>query len=159
MFCSVVIRGCVPVLMAYCSAGRPKASQPIGCSTFLPLHPLEAAEDVGGGVALRVADVQAGAARIREHVEHVELLAAAGGEFGVGERPGGVGRLERVVLVPPVLPSAARCPAQASRSTDGEAWSVLVVGEVVVVAHTDIPAYAARRTRHPGINLLDTPPR
>ena len=33
MFCLVVASGCVPVLMACCSAGRPKASQPIGCST------------------------------------------------------------------------------------------------------------------------------
>lgn len=32
----VVILGCVPVSMAYCSAGRPKASQPIGCSTLYP---------------------------------------------------------------------------------------------------------------------------
>ena len=34
MFASVVIRGCVPVCTAYCSAGRPNASKPIGCSTL-----------------------------------------------------------------------------------------------------------------------------
>ena len=32
----VVTDGCRPVLMAYCSAGRPNASQPMGCSTLKP---------------------------------------------------------------------------------------------------------------------------
>ena len=36
MFFSVVARGCVPVFLACCSAGRPKASQPIGCITLAP---------------------------------------------------------------------------------------------------------------------------
>ncbi len=36
MFFAVVSRGCVPVWTAYCSAGRPKASQPIGCRTLKP---------------------------------------------------------------------------------------------------------------------------
>ena len=36
MFSRVVIAGCCPVLMAYCSAGKPNASQPIGCSTLNP---------------------------------------------------------------------------------------------------------------------------
>ncbi len=36
-------------------------------------HALVAGQDVGGGVALGVADVQAGAARVGEHVEDVEL--------------------------------------------------------------------------------------
>ena len=36
-------------------------------------HALVAADDVGGGVAFRVADVQAGAARVGKHVEHVEF--------------------------------------------------------------------------------------
>ena len=73
MFFCVVTRGCVPVSMAYCSAGRPKASQPIGCRTLKPRMRLVAGEDVGGGVALGMADVQAGAAGIGEHVEDVEL--------------------------------------------------------------------------------------
>ncbi len=33
-FCSVVTRGCWPVLMAYCSAGSPNASHPMGCRTL-----------------------------------------------------------------------------------------------------------------------------
>ena len=32
----VVMAGWTPVWMAYCSAGRPNASQPIGCSTLKP---------------------------------------------------------------------------------------------------------------------------
>ena len=32
----VVIAGCTPVRIAYCSAGRPNASHPIGCSTLSP---------------------------------------------------------------------------------------------------------------------------
>ena len=38
-----------------------------------PAHPLVAADDVGGGVALGMADVQAGAAGVGKHVEDVEL--------------------------------------------------------------------------------------
>ena len=33
---SVVIAGCTPVWIAYCSAGSPNASHPIGCSTLNP---------------------------------------------------------------------------------------------------------------------------
>ena len=36
MFLYVVVRGWVPVFLACCSAGRPKASQPIVCRTCLP---------------------------------------------------------------------------------------------------------------------------
>ena len=36
-------------------------------------HSPIASQDVGGGVPFRMTDVQAGAARIREHVEDVEL--------------------------------------------------------------------------------------
>ncbi len=68
-------------------------------------HPLEAGEDVGADEAERVADVQSGPRRVREHVEHEQLLAAPAGEVGIGQRAGGVRGLERVVLVPPVLPA------------------------------------------------------
>ena len=50
-----------------------------------PAHPLVAADDVGGRVAFRVADVQARAAGIGEHVEHVEL-GLAGDEVAGAER-------------------------------------------------------------------------
>jgi hypothetical protein len=36
MFAAVVVAGCVLVWIAYCSAGSPNASQPIGCSTLKP---------------------------------------------------------------------------------------------------------------------------
>ena len=44
MFFSVVTRGCVPVWMAYCSAGSPKASQPMGCRTLYPCRCTHAAD-------------------------------------------------------------------------------------------------------------------
>ena len=37
---SVVTAGCWPVWIAYCSAGSPKASYPIGCSTLKPFSRL-----------------------------------------------------------------------------------------------------------------------
>ena len=45
------------------------------------LHPLPARDDVGGRVALAVPDVQAGAGRVGEHVQRVELRLR-----GVGRR-------------------------------------------------------------------------
>ena len=36
MLSSVDVSGCVPVLIAAFSAGRPNASQPKGCSTLKP---------------------------------------------------------------------------------------------------------------------------
>ena len=36
MFSRVVSSGCLPVVMAYCSAGSPKASYPMGCRTLKP---------------------------------------------------------------------------------------------------------------------------
>ncbi len=66
-------------------------------------HALVAGVDVGGDVAERVADVQTGARRVREHVEDEELVPA--GHLGrIGQRAGGVGRLERALALPAVLP-------------------------------------------------------
>ena len=64
------------------------------------LHPLVSTEDVGGGVALRMADVQAGARGVGEHVEAVELRLR-----GVEPRVAGVGLREGVLGVDPRLPS------------------------------------------------------
>ena len=36
MFASVVTEGCCPVWIAYCSAGSPNASYPMGCRTLKP---------------------------------------------------------------------------------------------------------------------------
>ena len=57
-------------------------------------HALVAGQDVGGGVAFGMADVQAGAAGIGEHVEDVELRLV-----------GDVGRAEGLVLSPELLPA------------------------------------------------------
>jgi hypothetical protein len=56
-------------------------------------HPLEAGHDVGGRVALRMADVQAVATRIGKHVEHVPLWPRRQSWRG-----------ERAVGLPPRLP-------------------------------------------------------
>jgi hypothetical protein len=76
MFWFVVTARMVPVLMAYCSAGRPNASQPDRMQHVEPLHPLVAREDVGGRVPLRMPHMQARAARIGKHVQHVEFRPA-----------------------------------------------------------------------------------
>ena len=60
-------------------------------------HPLVAGQDVGGGVALGMADVQAGAAGVGEHVEDVVLRLV-----------GDVRRAEGPVLQPVSSASAAR---------------------------------------------------
>ena len=73
MFASVVLRGCWPVLMAYCSAGQAEG---------IPAHRMQhvetaraavARQNIRGGVTFRMADVQARAAGIGEHVEDVKL--------------------------------------------------------------------------------------
>ncbi len=67
-------------------------------------HAHVAREHVGADVAERVPDVEACATRVREHVEHVELAPARDRREAVGQRTGRVGRAERVVGLPPVLP-------------------------------------------------------
>ena len=64
-----------------------------------PLHAPVARDDVRGRVTLRVADVQARAAGVGEHVEHVELRPG-----GVEIRVAGVGRAEGFLLGPDRLP-------------------------------------------------------
>ena len=56
-------------------------------------HPLEAGDDIGGGVALRVPDVEPLTTGVGEHVEDVRLPS-----------PGEAGGRERVVRLPPGLP-------------------------------------------------------
>ena len=63
------------------------------------VHLLETADDVRGGVTLRVADVEAVAAGIGEHVEH-EVLRLRGIEVGIT----GVGRAVGLVGLPLALP-------------------------------------------------------
>ena len=63
------------------------------------LHPLVAADDVGGGVALGVADMQARTAGVGKHVEHVVL--GLGGIEALVTRAGGA---EGLLGVPALLP-------------------------------------------------------
>ena len=72
---SVVTRGWMLVCIAYRSAGRPKASHPIGMQHVKALHPPVAAEDVGRGVSLRVADMESGPGRIGKHVQDIDASA------------------------------------------------------------------------------------
>jgi hypothetical protein len=58
----------------------------MGWRTLKPCIRLKRADDVGGGVALGVADVQAGAGGVGEHVEHVVLGPWADGEIQSRER-------------------------------------------------------------------------
>ena len=62
-------------------------------------HPPEARDDVRRGVALGMPDVQAAAARVGEHVEHVELRLG-----GIEVRVAGVGRAEGLFFSPDRLP-------------------------------------------------------
>ena len=59
--------------------------------------------------------MEARAARIGEHVEDDELLAALGDALGLGPRPCGVGRVERALLLPPVLPGDFDVPGHGGR--------------------------------------------
>ena len=68
-------------------------------------HPLIAGEHVGADESERMADVQAVVRRVREHVEDEQLLAGGFHGGGIGERAGGVGRLEDVLGIPLVLPA------------------------------------------------------
>ncbi len=67
-------------------------------------HPLEPRVHVGADVAERVPDVDALAARVREHVEDEQLRAVRDGVEAVSERPLGVRGPEGVLGLPPVLP-------------------------------------------------------
>ena len=61
---------------------------------------------VGGDVAERVADVEADAARVREHVEHEQARPVGDAARVLGQQPGAVRRPEHVLGVPAVLPRA-----------------------------------------------------
>ena len=67
-------------------------------------HSQEPAQHIGTDVAQRVSDVQALARRVREHVQHVELVGRHVRRICRCQLPDRVGREERAVLVPVVLP-------------------------------------------------------
>ena len=81
---------------------------------------------------------------IREHVEHEQLLAALGRQLGVAQRPGRVGRVERVVGVPPVLPARLDLQRERSRVPIGGCVGRDVRADgrgAVAAAHTDRQDY------------------
>ena len=75
-------------------------------------HSLVTGEDVGGGVALRMPDVQPGPGRVRKHVEDVIFRDVAGVRVRVslvkrmvgGDAFAGVPRPERLAIMPMLLP-------------------------------------------------------
>ncbi len=115
--------------------GQAECVEAHGVQHVVAGHPLEPGEHVCADEAQRVPDVQPRARWVREHVEHEQLLAALVGEFGVGEWAGGVGRLEGVMVVPPVLPAQFDVLRELRR--------VPMRRGVVHVAHTGGPAYAS----------------
>ena len=77
--------------------GQAEGVEPEGMQDVVAPHAPEAGVGVGGDVAERVADVEAGARGVGEHVEHVAPVAAV--------RAGRVGDLEGPPFGPPPLPA------------------------------------------------------
>ena len=84
MLRSVHSRGGVWFAMAAFSAGRPNESQPMGCKHVVALHPHVARQRVADGVVAHVSHVQR-AGGIRQHLQHVILLARGAGRLGAIE--------------------------------------------------------------------------
>ena len=93
MFCSVDLRGGMPCVDGVLFGRQAEAVEAHRVHHRFAAHPLEAADDVGGRVTFGMADVQAVAAGVRKHVEHVH--------FRAGRQPR---RGERAVLFPITLP-------------------------------------------------------
>ena len=85
--------------------GQAEGVEPEGMEDDVALHAPEPGVAVGGDVAERMPDMEADARGIGEHVEHVAPVAAYQVGRAVGQRPGGVGDLERPPLGPQLLPS------------------------------------------------------
>ncbi len=98
MFAAVVIARVLAGLDGVLLRGQAEGVPAHRVQDVEALHPLVAADDVGGGVAFRMADVQARAAGVGEHVEHVVLrlrgieirIARAGGAEGLLGLPAGL---------------------------------------------------------------------
>ena len=97
-------------------------------------HALEAGVHVGADVAEWVSDVQAGTRRVREHVEHEQLVVEGGDGCRIGERARRIRCLEGAVGIPTVLPALLDRLGESG----GVAHAGLVV--VVVISHTEPPA-------------------
>ena len=75
-----------------------------GVQDVVPVHAQEPAGDVGAQVAQRVPDVQPGARGVREHVHHERLGPVGDALEALAERADRVGRVERPLGLPAVLP-------------------------------------------------------
>ena len=75
-----------------------------GVQDVVAVHAAEPAGDVGTQVAQRVPDVQPRARRVREHVHHEELGAVLDPLEARAQPAGRVGRVERALGLPAVLP-------------------------------------------------------
>ena len=75
-----------------------------GVQHVVAVHPAEPAGDVGAQVAQRVADVQPRARGVREHVHREELRPVGDPLEALAQPPGRVGRVERALGLPAVLP-------------------------------------------------------
>ena len=84
---------------------QPECVVPHRVEHVVARHALEPREDISADVAEGMSNMEARAARIREHVEHVELRAVGDALEAIGERTAGVRRPERPLLFPAVLPS------------------------------------------------------
>ncbi|MGX1093623.1 hypothetical protein RKD47_004304 [Streptomyces albogriseolus] len=94
--------------------GQAEGVEAQGVQDVVPGHALEAGVDVGGDVAQRVADVQARARGVGEHV-HDELLGPRD-QLGVARQVTlGVGRRVRALGVPEVLPACLDLGGQGGR--------------------------------------------
>src|SRR3954469_15472573 len=78
---------------------QPKSIPPHWVKHIEAAEPLVTRDDVGGGVAFRMADMQPRPARIRKHIEHI-VLRPRRIEPGFAR----IGRPERFLLFPNALP-------------------------------------------------------
>ena len=97
-----------------------------GVENIVAQHAVVAGEHVGGDVPQRVADVQAGTGRVREHVLDEEFIGGNIGTVGGGEVSYRVGGFEGVAVVPFLLPTGFDLGGQFSAvAVDGADLDIL----------------------------------
>ena len=113
-------------------------------------HPVIAREHVGGDVAQRVADMQARARGVGEHVLHEQLVGGQLGAIGGRERTDRVGRLEGAALSPFGLPPGFDLAGQSRAVTVGRSGLGLIAGHgLIAAAHVECSPWS-RRCPHVG---------
>ena len=122
-----------------------------GVQHIAPGHAHVPAEDVRTDVAQRVADVQALARRVGEHVQQVELVGRHVRPVGGGQRPGRVRRVECAVRRPVLLPPCLDVVGQ--RRGVAERWDGVARGTAVGLAGGHIVGSVHGRLAH-GCHLV-----